>query len=348
MPNPERGHVCVLGAGGLGSLVGARLAQAGVRVTLVGRPAHVAAIRRDGLRVDGIRGTDLVTTDLEAVTGPADVRGPVDVLMLAVKARDTAAALEDALALRSVTRTALSLQNSVTKDGRLADWIGAPAVVGAATTESATLTAPGQVRHTGTAPVAFYFGELDGRPSARVDDLVAMFTAAGFGCTATSSIDAVEWEKLLQAALIGAYSVTTVGFLPDRTITDVLQTRPGAEYYVQLATELLAVYRALGFTPRDFFAPYAQFRALAADDFETSVERAMYLGRSMADAGVRGRPSMHDDLLRHKPTEADESIGEFVRAAARLGVAVPVLTAAHRIVASLELLTRAANVDVYT
>jgi len=40
-------------------------------------------------------------------------------------------------------------------------------------------------------------------------------------------------------------SISAVGFLPDRTITDALQTRPGAEYYVQLATELLAVYRAL-------------------------------------------------------------------------------------------------------
>jgi 2-dehydropantoate 2-reductase len=161
---------------------------------------------------------------------------------------------------------ALSLQNSVTKDSRLAEWIGHAGVIGAATTESATLIAPGHVRHTGTAPVAFYFGELDGRRSNRVADLVTAFQAAGFGCAATESIAAVEWEKLLQAALIAAFSITAIGFLPDRTITDALQTRPGAEYYVQLARELLAVYHALGFTPGDYFAPYAQFRRLAAED----------------------------------------------------------------------------------
>ena len=340
-------HVCILGAGGLGSLVGARLAQSGVAVTLVGREAHVDAIRRNGLCVEGIRGPGLVRDHLLAVTDPAQVSGTIDYLLLTVKASDTAEALAGADMLRATSRAALSLQNSVTKDRRLAEWIGTANVIGASTTESATLIAPGRVRHTGTAPTAFYFGELDGRASTRVLDLVSVFEGAGFGCATTDAIAAVEWEKLLQAALIAAFSITAIGFLPDRTITDALQTRPGAEYYVQLAHELLAVHRALGFTPRDYFEPYAQFRALATEDAESSVQRAMQLGRSMAEKAVRGRPSMHDDLLRHRRTEVDESIGEFVRAAARLGVAAPVLLAAYRIIRGYEaLVTEEAPVDV--
>jgi 2-dehydropantoate 2-reductase len=340
-------HVCVLGAGGLGSVIGARLAQSGVDVSLVGRPAHVEAIRRDGLRVEGIRGTCTVHEHLDAVDDPGQVRKPVDYLMLTVKTRDTAAALEDARALRTRTRTALSLQNNVTKEARLVEWVGSANVVGASTTESGTLLAPGRVRHTGTAPVAFYFGEIHGRESARIDELVAAFRAAGFGCTATGSIVAVEWEKLLQAALIAAYSITAIGFLPDRTITDVLQTRPGAEYYVQLATELLAVYHGLGFTPGDYFAPYAQFRQLAAEDSESSVARAMQLGRSMAADGIRARPSMHDDLLRHRATEVEESIGEFIRAASRLKIPTPTLLAAYRIARGYEfMVTEEVPVDV--
>jgi 2-dehydropantoate 2-reductase len=339
-------HVCILGAGGLGSLVGARLAQSGVAVTLVGRQAHVDAIRRNGLCVEGIRGQSLVRDQLLAVTDPAQVLGTIDYLLLTVKAADTAQTLAGAQVL-SATPSVLSLQNSVTKDRMLAEWIGERNVVGASTTESATLIEPGRVRHTGTAPTAFYFGELDGSESARVLDLVKAFQGAGFGCAATDAIAAVEWEKLLQAALIAAFSITAVGFLPDRTITDALQTRPGAEYYVQLAHELLAVHRALGFTPRDYFAPYAQFRALATEDTERSVHSAMQLGRSMAEQGVRSRPSMHEDLVRHRRTEVDESIGEFVRAAARLGVAAPALLAAYRIVRGYEaLVTKEAPVDV--
>ena len=341
-------HVCVLGAGGLGSLVGARLAEAGTDVTLIGREAHVAAIRSNGLRVEGIRGPSVVHQHLEAVTDAAEVTGPIDYLLVTVKAADTAKALAGADMLRATSRAALSLQNNVTKDARLAEWIGDANVIGAATTESATLIAPGRVRHTGTAPVAFYFGEPDGRDSARVADLVATFGGAGFGCAATDSIAAVEWEKLLQAALIAAFSITAIGFLPDRTITDALQTRPGAEYYVQLAGELLAVYQALGYTPRDYFAPYAQFRRMAAEDVESSVEQALQLGRSMADNGVRGRPSMHDDLLRRRTTEVDESIGEFVRAAERLGIAAPALLGAYRIVCGYQaLVTEEAPVDVH-
>jgi 2-dehydropantoate 2-reductase len=341
-------YVCVLGAGGLGSLIGARLAQAGTDVTLIGREAHVAAIRSNGLRVEGIRGPYVVHEHLEAVTEPAAVTGPIDYLLVTVKAADTDHALVGADMLRATSRAALSLQNDVTKDARLGAWIGDAKVIGATTTESATLIAPGRVRHTGTAPVAFYFGELDGRDSERVSDLAATFGRAGFGCAATDSIAAVEWEKLLQAALIAAFSITAIGFLPDRTITDALQTRPGAEYYVQLARELLSVYQALGFTPRDHFAPYAQFRQMAAEDVESSVERALQLGRSMADNGVRGRPSMHDDLLRGRPTEVDESIGEFVRAAERLGVAAPALLGAYRIVRGYQaLMTEEATVDVH-
>jgi 2-dehydropantoate 2-reductase len=341
-------HVCVLGAGGLGSLIGARLAQSGVDVTLIGREAHVAAIRSNGLRVEGLRGPGVVHQHLEAVTEPAAVTEPIDYLLVTVKAADTAKAFVAADALRATSRAALSLQNSVTKDDRLAGWIGDANVIGAATTESATLIAPGRVRHTGTAPVAFYFGEPDGRDSERVADLVVSFQNAGFGCAATDSIAAVEWEKLLQAALIAAFSITAIGFLPDRTITDALQTRPGAEYYVQLAHELLSVYQALGFTPRDYFAPYAQFRQMAAEDVESSVERALQLGRSMADNGVRGRPSMHDDLLRGRACEVDESIGEFVRAAERLGVAAPALLGAYRIVCGYQaLMTEEAPVDVH-
>ena len=152
-------HVCILGAGGLGSLVGARLAQSGVAVTLVGREAHVDAIRRNGLCVEGIRGPSLVRDHLHAVTDPAQVPGTIDYLLLTVKTSDTAATLAGAEVLGATSPAVLSLQNSVTKDRLLAEWIGERNVIGASTTESATLIAPGRVRHTGTAPTAFYFGE---------------------------------------------------------------------------------------------------------------------------------------------------------------------------------------------
>ncbi|MEY2405533.1 MAG: 2-dehydropantoate 2-reductase, partial [Acidimicrobiaceae bacterium] len=59
-------NICILGAGGLGSVIGGRLAETGVDVTLVARPAHVDAITRDGLRITGARGESIVTDHLRA------------------------------------------------------------------------------------------------------------------------------------------------------------------------------------------------------------------------------------------------------------------------------------------
>src|SRR5688572_463953 len=114
---PSEAHwtprICILGAGGLGSLVGGWLADSGVPVTLVGRPAHVAAIRARGLAIRGIRGDHTVRQPLEAVSAPADARGEFDYLILAVKAKDTEAALAEAAPLLARARAALSLQNTL-------------------------------------------------------------------------------------------------------------------------------------------------------------------------------------------------------------------------------------------
>jgi 2-dehydropantoate 2-reductase len=328
-------HVCILGAGGLGSLIGGKLAEAGVQVTLVGRSAHVQAVRASGLRITSVTGERVVRDHLIAVDHPRDVEDDIDHALLLVKTRDTDSILDDAADLVPRIGTACSLQNSVTKDARLREWAGRR-VIGASTTEAATLTAPGIVHHTGTAPVAFYFGELDGARTARVAQLVSVFDAAGLSAAEAVDIAHVEWEKLMQISLVAAFSVSLLGFAPGANVADALRLRPGAEHYVALARELLAVYEALGYEPADFYAPYARFRALRSSDDETAVRDAMLLGEQMAAAGVRGRPSLHDDLLRGRPTELDDGIGRFLAEGERLGIATPTLRSASRTIRALE------------
>jgi 2-dehydropantoate 2-reductase len=150
-------------------------------------------------------------------------------LILCAKARDTQAALAGAGGLRARIGAVLSLQNSVRKEALLAGWIGAGRVLGAATTEAGTLAGPGQARHTGSAPVSTYFGELDGSPSPRVAALVDAFSKAGFPAQAAADIRQVEWEKLLQAALIGGWSAATLGAQPRGSVAQGLLVREAAE-----------------------------------------------------------------------------------------------------------------------
>jgi 2-dehydropantoate 2-reductase len=316
--------------------VGGWLAESGVEVTLVGRAAHVEAIRANGLAIRGIRGECLVRRNLEAVSSPADARGEFDWLFLVVKAKDTESALALAAPLRGRTRAALSLQNTLTKEESLGAWLGPRQVVGASTTEAGTLTGPGAVQHVGTAPTAFYFGELDGGPSERVAALVDTFAKAGFGARQAEDIRHVEWEKLLQIATLCAWSVSSLGVMPGGSVAEALVVREAAEHYVAIARELLAVYRSLGYEPQDFFTPYSRFRELEREGFEEAVESTRSQGRRMLDAGVIGRPSLHVDLMRGRPTEVEYCLGPFFAQAERQEISVPTLRAGYRIIRTLE------------
>jgi 2-dehydropantoate 2-reductase len=329
-------RICILGAGGLGSVVGGWLAESGASVTLVGRPAHVAAIRERGLLISGIRGERSVRNGLEAFTSAEEAEGPFDLLVLCVKARDTAQALHDAERLREGTRLVISLQNTIEKEQTLAAWIGEGRVLGCSTTEAGTLEGAGRVRHVATAPTAFYFGELSGAPGQRVATLVDAFTKAGFHSKPATDIRHVEWEKLLQISVLATWSVSTMGMMPGGSVAEALVIREAAEHYVAIAHELLAVYRGLGYEPQDFFRPFSRFRALGRESFEEAVVGTQALGQQMLDQGVVGRPSLHVDLLRGRPTEVEYCLAPFLEEAERLGVAVPTARAGYRIIRSLE------------
>jgi 2-dehydropantoate 2-reductase len=319
-------------------VLGGWLAAAGDEVVLVARPAHVEAVSREGLRITGFRGEATVGSPLSAVTDPAAIEGDVDALVLLTKTRDTATALAAAAPLRDRIGVAFSLQNAVDKDQRLASWLGSDRVIGASTTEAATLVSPGVVRHTGTAPTAIYLGELDGRPSPRVGALVQSLQGAGFGSAETSVVTQVEWEKLLQISAVAGCSVSIRGLHPGGSFAEDLLARPAAEHYVQLATELRAVYRSLGYEPQDFYAPYSRLRRFAELSFAEAVEEQLAAAQSMIESGVLGRPSLHVDLLRGKPTEVDDCLLPYLRAAAAHGLAVPTVLAAYRIIGALAIL----------
>ena len=123
----------------------------------------------------------------------------------------------------------------------------------------------------------------------------------------------VEWEKLLQISAVAAFCASTFGALGG-SFAEALAVREAAEQYVQLATELLAVYRAMGYEPADFYAPFSRFREFEAATFDESVEqRDGARARHAQPQGFIGRPSLHDDLLRGKTTEIDYCVGAYLQ-----------------------------------
>lgn len=320
----------ILGAGGLGSVIGGYLAKAGEDVTLICRPAHAEAINSKGLKISGVRGEHLVRENLSAVTSPDEAAGEFDHLIVLVKGKDTETALAQAEGLKARCKNVFSLQNGIGKEERLRQWAGRDKVVGASTIEGGTLHEPGVVSNPLTTPTTAWFGELDGGTSTRTDALAEAFTRAGLVAKSVPNIMQVLWEKLVQIGTASGWSVSTLGLR--LYFQDGLLIRQGAEHYVALAKDMLRVYGAMGYTPQNFYAPMSQFKELNELDFEGGVALMMKLGERLKQQGMRGRTSMHEDVIRGKKTEVDFLLKPFLDKAAELGLQVPVLETVYRVV----------------
>jgi 2-dehydropantoate 2-reductase len=185
----------VFGTGGVGGYLGGRLAQAGQTVAFLARGPHLAAIRRFGLAVESIKGDFAIRHAV--ATDDAVVVGPVDVVLLGVKAWQVK---EAALALRPLLHAescVVPLQNGVEAADELAAVIGEDRVLPGLCRIMSYVSEPGRIRHAGVDPQVC-FGERDGRRSARVEALRAAFAgAAGLDVCVPDDIQAAIWEKFL-------------------------------------------------------------------------------------------------------------------------------------------------------
>jgi 2-dehydropantoate 2-reductase len=153
-------RIAVVGAGGVGGGFGAALAKAGADVTFIARGAHLAAMKRAGLKVQGGRGeTHLVPT--HATDDPAGI-GTVDIVLFCVKLWDVESAGVAIKPLVGPDTAVIPLQNGIDAAERLIPILGERVVMGGVAQISASITAPGTITRVGNF-MRMIFGELDGR-----------------------------------------------------------------------------------------------------------------------------------------------------------------------------------------
>jgi 2-dehydropantoate 2-reductase len=185
----------VYGAGAVGGVIGARLFQHGHDVTLIARGDHYEAVRDRGLRFE--TPDESVTLPIPAADRPAAVEFAAgDVVLLAMKTQDTAAALAELSAVAPPDVVVASAQNGVANE-RLALRLF-PAVYGVCVLLPAVFLEPGTVE----AYLAPVTGRLDvGRFPDGEDDtaraLAAAFAGSGFEAEARPDIMRFKYGKLL-------------------------------------------------------------------------------------------------------------------------------------------------------
>ena len=257
-------RIAVVGAGGVGGGFGAALAKAGADVTFIARGAHLAAMKKDGLKVQGGRGeTHLVPT--KATDNPNEI-GPVDLVLFCVKLWDVESAGERIKPLIGKGTAVIPLQNGIDAHERLLPIVGREAVMCGVAQISASITAPGVITQVGTF-MRMVFGELDGRRSKRAEGLLALCQKADFDVTLSEAILTELWMKFILLATNA--SITAATRQPIGKVRDDPDIRP---IMVALFRETFEVGRAKGIAlPADAVDRILEFVDHAPPAMKTSM-----------------------------------------------------------------------------
>jgi 2-dehydropantoate 2-reductase len=193
-------RLLVVGAGSTGGYFGGRLSQSNRDVTFLVRPARAAQLRERGLEIVSPHGD--VTLSPKLATA-AELRDPFDAVLLTVKGFALKAAIGDLAPAVGSGTLILPVLNGMRHVQILKDRFGEAAVGGCVCKCATTLDDNGRIIQL-TKLHDLAYGEMDGRPTARIQAVDAFMTSAGFDARLSPVIEVEMWEKWLMLASIGA------------------------------------------------------------------------------------------------------------------------------------------------
>ncbi len=291
----------VVGAGAVGGVFGARLAAAGHDVHFIARGRTLDALRTEGLHLESVHG-NVHLSPTHATDDPATI-GPVDVVLVGVKATQVAAVAPSLAPLLGAHTAVIPLQNGVEASVQLAAALGPGHVLEGLCRVIAEQAAPGRIRHMAVVPL-LEFGPRAGHPpddavTAQIPAIAETITAAGLQALLPANMAVALWEKFLFIEPIGLIGAATGE--PFGTVRTVPATRALID---RALDEVIAVGRAVGveWPERAKDVVWQRYDSLPPDE----------------------RTSMARDLLARRPTEFEAQTGAVVRLGEQYGVETPV------------------------
>jgi 2-dehydropantoate 2-reductase len=306
----------ILGAGALGTILGAHLSRAGHEVAMIVRGERARVLQRQGLVLNGLSDVKARPT---VIDDPRKLH-ETGTLIIATKAIETSAALET---LRHVQLdNCLSVQNGVLKNELLARVFGFSRVLGAMADFSGELLANGEVKFTRN--VCLHIGEEKGGVSARAEDLAVTIDNAGVRCVAASNIRTREWSKY--AGWIAQFPLAVL----TRQITwKFLMDERSAMIIVRIVREAAQLAAAMKIELLDM-APLPVPSIVHGSDAQ-AIEIIRVIGDRFRDTSPEHRMSAQQDVLRGSRLEYEETLGYALAKGRELGVPMPTLDTCYRI-----------------
>jgi 2-dehydropantoate 2-reductase len=284
----------VIGAGGVGGYVGAKLITSQADVTFVARGAHAAALRERGLcmRLSGGDQTVPVARVLEA----KEVTGQFDVILVAVKWPGLPEACDELQRLVTPDGVVLPMLNGLSSEDVVAGYVGAQRTIASVAYMSSGLLAPGQIYVHGNARL----GIATYRPGQEewVQKLARAFDQAEIPVRVHADYRTMLWEKMVWNAPFNAICA-----LVRKSSGPVVESQP--ELVRAAMLEVIRVARADGANLPDMMA-----------DVMLQVTKKEY---------AQTEPSMLQDMRAGRATEVDILQGAVAERAEALGVEAPIM-----------------------
>ena len=317
--------VCIVGAGAIGGYMAVRIANAGHDVSVIARGPHLAAIKSRGMKLIE-ENDEFVAKNLTATEFVGEL-GPMDVVLLALKAHQIAPIVNDMSVLLGPNTVIITLQNgipwwyfqnfvgeyanrvveTVDPGGLLFKSIDPDRLIGCIAYPAATISKPGVIQH--IEGNRFPVGELSGMKTERVQMVSDLFTESGFKSRILDDIRSEIWLKLW-----GNLTFNPISALSHSTLVDICQFPLTRQLAATMMTEAQTVGERLG----------AHFRI----PMEKRIAGAESVGKH--------KTSMLQDVEAGKPMEIESMLGAVIELAEVTGVQTPTLRAIYACVSLLD------------
>jgi 2-dehydropantoate 2-reductase len=298
--------IVVFGAGGVGAFYGGLLARAGQDVQFVARGAQLDALRTRGIHISSLALGEIDIPAVRATDRAAEI-GRADLVLVCVKAHQTAGVLDDVATLVDGRTLLIALQNGLEPQEVLVERFGAERVIGAAVYVGATVEQPGHVRH--VAAGTLVIGDPGRVGAERVEAVREALASTGLPVRVTPDIERQRWHKLAWNASFNAISALTL-----RSSQDLLTTPPARELLIAVMREVVAVASARGV-------------ALGEADVEQLV--------AATEKSAAIRTSMLVDRERGRELETDALVGVVVRKGRDAGVPTPTISVLYALLTAI-------------
>lgn len=304
---PKDMSVAIVGAGAMGCLFAARLAEQGARVTLIDVDrGRLAAIAEGGVTLIDDDGERAIPVGAALAS---EIFGPVDLVVLFTKGPHSAAAIASVAHLAQGAPTALTLQNGIGNAELLAETFGADRVLMGTAHIPADLKGIASVETHG-----FGFLELGGFNDAAqqlAPPIAALLAGAGFEAKVADNIAATVWEKVAFNAALNALGM--ICEVPNAGVDN----EPGHRIAAKVVEETRDVAAAKG--------------------IHIDLEKILSTVHSALREHAHHKASMLQDREHGRGTEIETINGAIAREGARLGVPTPVCDTLSDLVRLIEL-----------